>query len=218
MLAAARHRLHDLTLGALQRLPGHRVVWHGPRDRKRVALTFDDGPDELTPRYLDLLDRLGVPATFFLMGDLSEQRPAARAEYLRRGHQLGGHGYDHRRLTALGRGELREQLTRTARALGPVPQGRLWVRPPYGAMGPRELVAMLAAGHVVAMWSFDSHDHEARTPEQIVARCAPEHVSPGDVLLFHESQEVTLAALPRVVEGLRAAGYELVTMADLVAT
>jgi peptidoglycan/xylan/chitin deacetylase (PgdA/CDA1 family) len=203
---------------ALQRVPGGRLIWRGPSDVPRVALTFDDGPDELTGRYLDVLDRYGVAATFFVMGDLTEQRPGAIAEYLRRGHQVGSHGYDHTKFSKLRPWQVRAQLTRTQQAIGPVPQGRLWVRPPYGAMGPVDMAAMLAQGHVIAMWSVDSRDYEPAAPAEIAARCAPTLVENGDVLLFHEGHEGTLAALPEIIEGLIGKGFELVTMADLVAT
>jgi peptidoglycan/xylan/chitin deacetylase (PgdA/CDA1 family) len=204
---------------ALDAVPGERrAIWRGPSDARRVALTFDDGPDDLTPRYLDLLDRYGVPATFFVMGDLTEARPGAIREYLRRGHQVGSHGYDHKRFTAISPLELRRQIVKTAAAIGPVPQGRMWIRPPYGAMGPFEAAMMLAMGHVIGMWSVDSKDYNnPAPPSEIAANCAPSLVQPGDVLLFHEGQEWTLEALPTVIEGLLADGYEFVTMADLVA-
>jgi peptidoglycan/xylan/chitin deacetylase (PgdA/CDA1 family) len=215
---AALARLKRSMEGVLQRVPGQRIVWRGRPDLKRVALTFDDGPDERTPRYLDVLDRFGVAATFFVMGDYTEERPAAIAEYLRRGHQVGSHGYDHKKFTTLSARELRDQLVKTARLIGRVPQGRLWVRPPYGAMGPVEIAMMLAQGHVIGMWSLDSKDYEPTAPAELAARCAPDVVRPGDVLLFHEGLDWTLEALPAVIEGLLGAGYELVTMADLVAT
>lgn len=203
---------------AIQRLPGERIVWRGPSDVRRVALTFDDGPDERTPRYLDVLDRYGVAATFFVMGDYTEERPDAIAEYLRRGHQVGLHGYDHHKFTTLSVRALREQLRRTEAAIGPVPQGRLWVRPPYGAIGPLEAAVIVARGHVIGMWSLDSKDYDEAPAADIAARCAPDVVQPGDVILFHEGHDWTLAALPMVIERLLGAGFELVTMADLVAT
>ncbi len=211
-IEVVKARVRDL----VQRASG-RMYWRGSVDRRRVALTFDDGPDDLTEAYLDVLDRHGVPATFFVMGDLTEARRSTILEYLRRGHQVGSHGYDHTRMTTLSPRALLDQLDRTAAVIGPVPQGRLWVRPPYGAVNPTVLAAMLARGYTIGMWSLDSHDFEGSVDE-IVARCAPERVAPGDVLLFHEGYASTLAALPRIIDGLHGAGYELVTMADLVAT
>jgi peptidoglycan/xylan/chitin deacetylase (PgdA/CDA1 family) len=205
-------RMRDL----LQRRSG-RVYWRGPGDVRRVALTFDDGPQDLTDAYLAVLDRHGAAATFFVMGDLTEARPRAIREYLRRGHQVGGHGYDHTRMTRLSTRELIGQLERTERAIGPVPQGRLWVRPPYGALSPTVVATMLVRGYRIGMWSLDSHDFELDA-DGVVGRCAPERVVPGDVLLLHEGYAHTLEALPRIIQNLQGAGYELVTMADLVAT
>ena len=170
----------------------------------------------MTERYLACLSEIGVPATFFVMGYYVEQRPAIVAEYLRGGHQVAGHGYYHKRFTRQLPHALRDHLLLTDRLLGAAPQRR-WVRPPHGSLGPVDAATMLALGFTVAMWSFDSRDHDGASADVLVERCAPANVRPGDVLLFHEGEAQTLAALPRIVEALRADGYELVTMADLVA-
>lgn len=197
------------------RLPG--VLRRGPVTSKRVALTFDDGPDEMTPRYLEVLDELGVPATFFVCGDRAAKHPELIREYLRRGHQIANHGYDHTRFTKLSRRELLDQLQRTDDAIGGQVTGRSWVRPPHGSLGASSLVAMRAAGYIVALWSIDSCDHEVRDPQELAARCSPDIVRAGDVLLFHEGQPWTLEALPRIVSALHASGLECVTMHDLFA-
>jgi peptidoglycan/xylan/chitin deacetylase (PgdA/CDA1 family) len=213
---SVRARVKQVIQNALQRGSAGRVVWRGPAERRRVALTFDDGPHAMTPRYLETLARLDVPATFFIMGVYVERDPSVVAEYLRGGHQVGGHGYYHKRFTRTRPDELVDHLRRTSRALGPVPHGH-WVRPPHGSLGPVDLATMLATGYTVAMWSHDSRDHDRAAPEVIAERCAPSRLRPGDVVLFHEGQEETLAALPRIVGALHDAGYELVTMADLFA-
>ena len=89
-------------------LPG--VLRRGPLTTKRIALTFDDGPDDMTPQYLELLDDLGVPATFFVCGERAARYPELIREYLRRGHQIANHGYDHTRFTKLSRSQLLDQL------------------------------------------------------------------------------------------------------------
>lgn len=211
-----RRRVKQWIRAAVQRGTADRVVWRGPPEPRRIAITFDDGPHAMTPRYLEALARLGVPATFFLMGQFVDNRPELVSEYLRGGHQIGGHGYMHKRFTRLRPDQLVDQLRRTAKALGPVPHGS-WVRPPHGSLGPVDLTTMLGCGYTVAMWSLDSRDHDGASAEVIAARCAPSRVQPGDIILFHEGQEETLAALPQVVAGLQDAGFELVTMADLFA-
>jgi peptidoglycan/xylan/chitin deacetylase (PgdA/CDA1 family) len=197
------------------RVPG--LLRRGPVTARRVALTFDDGPDDYTERYLDVLDELGVPATFFVLGKRAAAHPELVREYLRRGHQVASHGYDHTRFTKLSRRHLLEQCARTDQAIGGQLTGAPWVRPPHGSLDAASIVALRAAGYVVAMWSVDSCDYSEQDPSKLAERCAPSAIAPGDVLLFHEGQDWTLAALPRIVAALHAAGYELVTMHDLFA-
>jgi len=190
------------------RVPG--VLRRGPTASNRVALTFDDGPDRMTERYLDVLDDLGIPATFFVVGELAATDPARVRDCLRRGHQLGGHGFDHTRFTRLSRKDLLDQCARTESAIGGHLPGRPWVRPPHGSIGAASLVSLVAAGYTV-----DSCDYSIHDADQLVERCSPSAITAGDVVLFHEGQEWTLRALPRIVTGLQAAGLECVTMHDL---
>ncbi len=196
-------------------VPG--LLRRGPRTAKRVALTFDDGPDELTPAYLDLLDKLRVPATFFLIGKNAVKRPELVREYVRRGHQIAGHGFDHTRFTRLPRRALLDQCARTDEALGGQITGRPWVRPPHGSVDAPSLLHLRLAGYAVALWSLDSCDYGDRDPDVLAERCSGSKVTPGEVLLFHEGQQWTLDALPAIVESLTAAGFECVTMFDLLA-
>src|SRR4051794_26753283 len=192
------------------------VVRRGLSRVKRVALTFDDGPDHMTERYLDLLDELRVPATFFLIGKLAVDHPALVREYVRRGHQVGGHGFDHRRFNKLGRRALLDQCAKTNDALGSQLSGRPWLRPPHGSLDATSLINLVASGYTVAMWSFDSLDYTTTDANLIATQCAG--VTAGDVVLLHEGQQCTLDALPRIVEGIHAAGLECVTMHDLFAS
>jgi peptidoglycan/xylan/chitin deacetylase (PgdA/CDA1 family) len=197
------------------RIPG--VLRRGPSTTKRVALTFDDGPDHLTAKYLDVLDDLGVPATFFVLGEAAQNQPDMVREYVRRGHQVANHGYDHTRFTKLSRKQLLDQCTRTDHAIGGQISGLPWVRPPHGSLDMTSLLTLRAAGYIVAMWSVDSCDHTVTDAAALVEACSPQHVTAGDVLLFHEGQQWTLEALPRIVTALHASGLELVTMHDLFA-
>ena len=197
------------------RVPG--LLRKGPTASKRVALTFDDGPDSLTLRYLELLDDLGVPATFFVCGNRAEKQPELVREYLRRGHQVASHGYDHTQFPKLSRRELLDQLEKTEAAIGGQFSGHAWVRPPHGSLDAMSVITTRAAGYVVALWSLDSQDYTDKDPASLAERCGPKHVRPGDVILFHEGQEWTLEALPRIVTGLQASGLECVTMHDLFA-
>lgn len=196
-------------------MPRSLLLARGPRHRRRVALTFDDGPDERTNDYLGVLESLCVRATFFLIGEECEKDPSLVREYVRRGHQIAGHGWDHTRFSALSGSVLREQIDRTNEALGPQTTARPWVRPPHGDLDARALVHLLASGSTIAMWSLDSKDYEVSDAGALASRCAPDRVRPGEVILLHEGQSWTLEALPRIVVGLRRAGFEMVTMAEL---
>lgn len=197
------------------RVPG--LLRRGPAASKRVALTFDDGPDDHTARYLDALDDLGVPATFFVCGERAEKHPELVREYVKRGHQVASHGYDHTRFTVLSRRDLLDQCERTDRAIGGQASGRSWVRPPHGSLDLASLVALRRAGYVVALWTLDSCDYTQRDPARVAEACSPPRTRAGDVLLFHEGQDWTLEALPRIVAALHASGLECVTMHDLFA-
>ncbi len=203
--AAIKNAMFDRVPGLLRR---------GPATTKRVALTFDDGPDELTPRYLELLDDLGVPATFFVLGELANKYPEHIREYLRRGHQVAGHGYDHQRFTKLSRRDLLDQCKRTDEAIGGQATGTSWVRPPHGSLDSMSLINLRTSGYTVALWSLDSCDYSDRDPATLAQRCVS---TAGEVLLFHEGQEWTLDALPRIVAAIHGAGLECVTMFDLFA-
>lgn len=192
------------------------VLRRGPTRARRVALTFDDGPDEMTEAYLDLLDELGVPATFFLIGKRAIRQPAMVREYVRRGHQIAGHGFDHARFNKLTRRALLEQCDRTEDALGGQLSGRPWVRPPHGSLDASSLISLVTSGYTVAMWSLDARDYNTTDPAQIAEHCAS--ISAGEVVLFHEGQQWTLEALPRIVAAIHEAGLECVTMHDLFAS
>jgi peptidoglycan/xylan/chitin deacetylase (PgdA/CDA1 family) len=197
---------------------GRFLCYRGRSARPQVALTFDDGPDWLTERYLDLLDTLKVRATFFLVGKQAAAQPALVRAYVARGHEVWGHGYTHRRFPRLSVAELREELQRTAAVLppSPGPATRALVRPPHGDLSPRALLCCAREGLTTVMWSHNSMDYRLTDPVQIVAhqRCAD--LRGGEIVLLHEGQPWTLAALPGLVADLRARGLAPVTVSELL--
>lgn len=214
LLRARSHALREL---ATRVLPRSVFYAHGSRQawRKRVALTFDDGPDPMTRAYLDVLRDLDVRATFFLVGEQAARHPSAPLEYLEQGHDVGGHGWTHEAFTPMSSARLGEELARMAAVLPPR-AGRPLVRPPRGLLSPRSLLRLASAGYVTVLWSLDSDDCRTREPRVIERRLDPTNVSPGEVVLLHEMQPWTLKALPTVVRSLRDAGYELVTIGELM--
>jgi len=195
-------------------LRGSRAVASGgPR---RIALTFDDGPDAMTPRYIELLDRLGLRATFFLIGYNCELRPDLVRSLVAAGHEVASHGYSHRSFPSLNPRELVEELIRSSDALPPSATPRPLVRPPRGHMNLSSLLRVAAAGYTTLLWSLDSDDCRTTDPREVEARVDPKHLGAGDIVLMHEGQQWTLDALPALVTRLRDHGFDFATVGELL--
>jgi peptidoglycan/xylan/chitin deacetylase (PgdA/CDA1 family) len=180
-----------------------------------VAFTFDDGPDAMTPRYLEVLGSLGVRATFFFIGENAARAPELVRECVRQGHELGGHGWSHEPFVSMTAAQLAAELASTQRLLPLTRRGRPLVRPPRGALSARALFRIAAAGYTTVLWSVDSDDCRTAESGEVARRLTPEALAPGDVVLLHEMQPWTLEALPGVVHALRRGGWELVTVTEL---
>ena len=197
-------------------LPASILVRRGPPSPRRVALTFDDGPDAMTERYLDVLGEAGARATFFVTGEAAAARPQDIARIAAQGHEVASHGYSHARFPGLVGRRLATELARTAALLPGTRPSRPMVRPPHGDVSLAALCQSALAGHVTVLWSVDAMDYRADGPAAIARRCAPSRITPGDIVLLHEGEPDTLAALPGIVSALVGDGYALVTVGELL--
>jgi peptidoglycan/xylan/chitin deacetylase (PgdA/CDA1 family) len=197
-------------------LPSSVFVWRGPSDDGRVALTFDDGPTELTEAYLSVLERAGARATFFVLGENCSRSPGVVADIARRGHEVASHGYSHVTFPRLQRTRLLEdELERTAILLPPTERRRM-VRPPHGEVSLASLVACAQAGFTTVLWSHDSGDCRTESAADVVREVIGVDMPGGSIVLLHEGQTWTLDALPTILHGLKEAGHELVTVGELL--
>lgn len=189
------------------------VLWEGPPDARGVALTFDDGPHpEHTPRVLDLLDRAGVKATFFVIGRKAEAHPELVREIAARGHALGVHGHAHDRLFSLRstrviEADLQKAVETLERITGERP---FLVRPPVGHTSPPMARVIRALDLEVIGWSARGLDGLAGAkPERVAARVIP-RLREGAIVLLHDAAErddhapAGVEALPRILEAMRA--------------
>jgi peptidoglycan/xylan/chitin deacetylase (PgdA/CDA1 family) len=181
-----------------------------------VALTFDDGPHpEGTPAVLEELDRRGARATFFLVGEQVERRPALAAEIAAAGHGIALHGHLHRNLLRVAPRALASDLKRAstviAEATGAVPE---LYRPPYGIFSPAALVLARRRGLRPLLWSRWGRDWRARATPASIAADVTRGLEAGDVLLLHDadfysaegSWRRTVAALPPVLDEIERLG------------
>ncbi len=188
-------------------------------DRSAVALTFDDGPHpEGTPRVLELLRAAEAPATFFLVGEQVERFPELAREIVAAGHEVAVHCFRHVNLMRRPPGATRDDLDRTAEAIGEATGAELRrYRPPYGILTFPALQHARRRGWETVLWRRAGRDWRAdATPESIASRLLGK-AQGGDVLLLHDadwyaaprSWERTAAALELVLERLEEKGLRV---------
>ncbi len=199
----------------------------GPGRRRVVALTFDDGPSGFTPQILSILERKRVPATFFVIGDQVAGHPELLRRALRDGDMVGDHTWTHADMTQLTPAVQGRQIALTAQAIQQATGLRpcLW-RAPYGAIDGRIEVLARSMGLISVQWDTDPQDFTMPPVAAIVRRVLHGNpadpdpgVHPGAIVLMHDGggdRSHTVAALPRLIDGLRARGYGFVTVPALL--
>lgn len=195
-------------------------VSRGNAEKRRVALTFDAGADgRYAGAILDALQSAGVHSTFFVTGQFARDYPDIVRRVAADGHEPANHSYSHPRFTTLSVGEVRSQVSRTEDEVTALTglSTKPYFRFPYGA-GSSDLVAELnGEGYIGVLWTFDTLDWEPETtPEGIRERVA-EKACPGAIVLMHLGSGQEVSALPTVIADLKSAGYEPVTLSEVLA-
>jgi peptidoglycan/xylan/chitin deacetylase (PgdA/CDA1 family) len=192
-----------------------------PTDARRVWLTIDDGPSDDTLAMLDLLDRHGMRATFFVIGDRAARRPELIREIVRRGHTLGNHSQTHPQawFWALGPRQLRQEIARNQSTLsditGTAPR---WFRAVVGLANPFVAAPLREHGLARVAWCARGFDAIASDPRAVVARIE-RGLAPGAIVLAHEGSPHgrNLEAMTLLLQRLEALGYGTVLPEDLEA-
>jgi len=181
-----------------------------------VALTFDDGPSPMTQPLLDALASRGVKATFFVQGYRAAARPGDIAAIVAAGHVVGNHAYNHPRFKGKGVnfviGQLRSADAAIVAAGAPRPT---FMRSPYGERTKAQAQAAARLGLVNVLWNVDPNDW-ANPGADVVVQRVLSAAKPGAIILMHDMHQGTVDALPQIIDGLRAAGYLLVTVPQLI--
>jgi cellulose synthase/poly-beta-1,6-N-acetylglucosamine synthase-like glycosyltransferase/spore germination protein YaaH/peptidoglycan/xylan/chitin deacetylase (PgdA/CDA1 family) len=213
------------------------LSWHierlGGDQPKKLALTFDDGPDpNWTPKILDLLKEKNAPATFFVIGENANRYPQILKREFEDGHEIGNHTYTHENIEDASANTIRWQVNVTERLIeSSLGVKTVLFRPPYGIDHQPETAPEVASlpipqsmGYMLVGARIDPHDWgdlgggSPPSVDEIVQRVLDD-ASKGSIVMFHDGggdRSHTLAALPRVIDGLRAAGYQIVPVSELV--
>jgi peptidoglycan/xylan/chitin deacetylase (PgdA/CDA1 family) len=184
---------------------------------RRVALTFDDGPDRVnTPIVLDVLAERGVHATFFVVGHRVRSDPEIVQRMVDEGHTVGGHGDTHIDLRSLGAKVWERQIVPTHEALASIVADPIVFRPPYGALTAEQTALLGSKGLHTILWSVDSDDWRGSSTPEKIQEVVMAHVHAGAIILLHSDRAATAKALPALIDALTAEGYTMVTVTELL--
>jgi peptidoglycan/xylan/chitin deacetylase (PgdA/CDA1 family) len=189
------------------------LVTNADTDRKVVALTFDDGPSEYTDRYLDVLREKGVPGTFFEIGQEMPGREATMRRILREGDEIGDHTENH--VEYPGYAQIADAANRIEEYTGFTP---CLFRPPGGAVNSSVIATAGSLRMKTITWDVDPRDWSLPGTEEIYSNITS-NAGPGSIILMHDGggpRDETLAALPRIIDTLRARGYGFETVSALL--
>ncbi len=198
---------------------------NGSRDKPYVALTFDLCQDPKKPAWfdqgiVDVLTRYQVPATFFLGGDWMRTHPQQTLILASNPlFELGNHSWDHPDMTTLNETQMTDELMKTENLLYKLTgrQSRLF-RPPSGAFDDMVLIVVAYHGMVTIRWDADSADPVPSNDAKTMSALVESRVKNGSIVLFHANGRGwhTAEALPIIIEYLRAHGFTLVTVSQLL--
>ena len=194
------------------------VFCRGRTGEKLVALTFDDGPDEIhTPVILDILDKHQVKATFFIIGSKAEKQQDLLRQIVLKGHTPGNHSLSHAFFFDLfGRKKMEQDLKNAEEVIKKVTGNKPDLfRPPYGVTTPVLAKVVKKLGYRAIGWSVRSLDTSIKDAEKVSKRIMGK-LHPGAVILMHDTQNITPEALEKVIIIAKEEGYRFAGLDELL--
>lgn len=182
--------------------------------KKKIALTFDDGPHpEYTPMLLEGLKERNVSAAFFLMGKNAEKYPEIVERMYKEGHTIGNHSYSHVQLSEMEELEACKEMTKANEVIknitGKAPD---YIRPPFGAWSHK---LDCITNMIVVLWDVDPLDWKCQNTDLVVKRVVS-NVEEDDIILLHDSYETTVEATFQIIDTLEKEGYEFVSLDEII--
>jgi len=227
-LKAANPQIKDLNMiypGQVLNIPEktyNGMIYMGPSNKKVIALTFDDGPEDVyTPQILNILRDKNVKATFFVMGQQVRAYPDLMKQIHSEGHAIGNHTWNHPDIRTLTDSQLIQTVQSTSDEIEKVTGVKTNLfRPPYGAINDNQINTLNGLGYRSISWTIDSYDWSGANANVILSRVNVRAV-PGGIVLLHNFKDQRkldgmIEALPIMIDNLRAQGYEFVTIPELL--
>lgn len=183
-------------------------------EKKKIALTFDDGPSAAyTGTLLDGLKERNVKATFFLIGENAEENPELVKRIYEEGHLIGNHTYSHVEITKISDEEAMEELEKTDNIIWAITGEHMqYMRPPFGSWQ-KELERRLDV--LPVLWTVDPLDWTTENVEEIVNKVVTE-TKENDIILLHDCYESSVQATLQIIDILQEENYEFVTVDELM--
>jgi peptidoglycan/xylan/chitin deacetylase (PgdA/CDA1 family) len=187
-----------------------------PAPTKKIALTFDDGPDPTyTAQILSVLAAYNVKATFFEVGEMITAYPDQVRAVFNAGHEIENHSFTHADLTTLSDAQIISEIQNTSDAIFNITGVRpTYLRPPYGEVNSHVESIIESMGYKTTLWTVDTNDW-AEPGTNAIIQAALSGATDQGIILMHDAggnRSQTVAALDDIIVGLQAAGYELVTL------
>ena len=188
------------------------VVTQTDEEKRRIALTFDDGPGKYTEELLDGLLERNVKATFFLIGKNAEMYPEVVKRIEQEGHIIGNHTYSHIKLTCISNEKAIEEIIKTNSIIENITGNKVeYIRPPFGSWT-KKLENSVDMKPV--FWSVDPRDWSVLNTDSVTCHIV-NNTSEGDIVLMHDIFETSVDAAMNVIDILQQKGYEFVTVKDM---
>ena len=178
------------------------------RPTKKVVLTFDDGPTEFTPLFLDLLNKYQAKAVFFCIGKQIEQYPEILKRIKEEGHIIGNHTYTHIPKNCFASATtFAEEIRKTDEILQKFQIETTYFRPPYGITNPHIAKAIKKCGKKVIGWDIRSLDTIIKEETRLQSRVLSK-LTNGNIILMHATSELTYHLLEKVLKYLKENNYQ----------
>lgn len=185
---------------------------------KCIALSFDDGPGGITTsRILDILKENNVQAAFFCIGVKMTVQKEQLKRILNEGHIIGNHSYSHNRFFSLfSPAKMLSEIEQTSLVCREITGfSTRFFRPPYGVTNPNLRKAVLQGEYISIGWSIRSYDTVIKNEDRLITRISSS-LKPGAIILLHDTMDITVRILPRLLKEIRGKGYRVERLDKLI--